>query len=134
MIQQQVEILQQMNLRNEYSKAKRTTATIRKYPKQYFPQPTTEDYRIGYIERYFAKPRVNIKGQIIEISKDEYEKLTGIFPSDGSFYYNVIKLRWTIYGTSGDLQRKNSNTLLFQEKNMPGISLYLGNLFQFWQG
>ena len=123
-----------MNLRNEYSKAKRTTATIRKYPKQYLPQPTDVDYNIGYIERYFVKPRVNIKGQIIEISKDDYKKLTGIFPTDGTFYYNAIKLRWSIQGTSGDLQRKNSSTTIYQEKYMPGISLYLGNLLQFWRG
>ena len=130
-----MEILRQMNqLRKEYAKASGTTKTIRKYPKQYFPQPTTDDYRIGYIYRYFAKPKVNIKGQIIEISKDEYDKLTGIFPSDGTFYYNAIKLKWVIQGTSGDLQRSNSRTLSYQEKYMPGISLYLGNLLQFWQG
>ena len=123
-----------MNLRNEYSKASGTTTTIKKYPKQHLPQPTNVDYRIGYIERYFTKPRTNIKGQIIEISKDDYAKLTGIFPSDGAFYYNVIKLRWSIQGTSDDLQRKNSNTLSFQEKYMPGISLYLGNLLQFRRG
>lgn len=130
-----MEILQQMNqLRKEYSKASGTSSTITKYPKQHLPQPTTDDYRIGYIERYFAKSRTNIKGQIIEISKDEYNKLTAIFPASAAQYYKVIKLRWMIKGTSGDLQRKNSRTLLYQQKNMPGITLYLGNLLQFWQG
>ncbi len=123
-----------MNLRDEYSKAKGTTATIRKYPKQYFPQPTNEDYRIGYIERYFAKPRANIKSIIIEINKDEYINLTEIFPTPTSSYYNAIKLRWRIQGTFREMQRSNSNTSIFQEKNMPGISLYLGNLIQFWLG
>ena len=123
-----------MTLSEEYIKASGRTATIKKYPKQHFPRPTENDYRIGYIERYFAKPRVNIKGQIIEINKDEYEKLTAIFPSPVAQYYKAIKLRWIIRGTSEDLQRKNSNTLIFQEKNMSGILLYLGNLLQFWQG
>jgi hypothetical protein len=122
-----------MNLRNEYSKAKNTTETIRKYPKSYFPQPTDEDYRIGYIERYFAKPRANIKGVIIEINKDEYENLTGIFSTPTSLHYNAIKLRWVIQGTFEEIQRSNSNTLIYHEKNMPGISLHLGNLLQFWQ-
>jgi hypothetical protein len=123
-----------MNLSNEYSKAKGITATISKYPKQHFPQPTNEDYRIGYIERYFAKPRVNKSASIVEINKDEYEKLTGIFPTPAGLHYNVIKLRWLIRGTFDDIQRKNSKTLSYQEKYMPGISLYLGNLLQFWQG
>jgi N-formylglutamate amidohydrolase len=123
-----------MTLREEYRKAKNTTVTIRKYPKSYYPKLTDEDYRIGYIERYFAKPQVNIKAAIIEISKDEYESLTGIFPTAASLHYKAIKLRWVIKGTLGDVQRSNSSTLVFQEKNMPGISLYLGNLLQFWQG
>lgn len=123
-----------MNLCKEYSKASGTTATIKKYPKQYFPQPTIEDYRIGYIERYFAKSRSNIKGVIIEINKDEYEGLTGIFPTSASLHYNAIKLRWCIQGTFEEMQRSNSNTLIFHEKNMSGISLYLGNLIQFRQG
>jgi len=121
-------------LRKEYSRASGESATIRKYPKQHLPQPDAEDYRIGYIERYFAKPRVNEKAQIIEIDKDEYLKLTGIFPTSASSYYSAIRLRWVINGTFDEIQRKNSNTLIFQEKNMPGISLYLGNLLQFWQG
>jgi hypothetical protein len=123
-----------MTLREEYSKAKNATATIKKYPKLHFPIVTDADYNIGYIERYFAKPRVNIKAPIIEINKDEYEKLTGIFPTPAARHYNVIKLRWVINGTFNEVQRKNSSTLIFQEKNMPGILLYLGNLLQFWQG
>lgn len=123
-----------MNLPNEYSKAKGIKSTIVKYPKQYLPQPTVEDYRIGYIERYFAKPQTNINGVIIEISKDEYTKLTGIFPTPAALHYKVIKLRWKIQGTFDEIQRSNSSTLGFQEKNMPGISTYLGNVLQFWQG
>ena len=122
-----------MSLHDEYRKASGDTATIRRYPKQHFPQPTIEDYRIGYIERYFAKSRSNIKGVIIEINKDEYKGLTGIFPTSAALHYNAIKLRWCIRGTFEEIQRSNSNTLIFQEKNMSGISLYLGNLIQFRQ-
>lgn len=123
-----------MNLRKEYSDAKGIESTIKKYPKRIFPKPTAEDYRIGYIERYFAKSISNKNGSIIEISKEEYEKLTGLFPSPISFYYNAIKLRWKIKGTSEEIQRSNSSIVLLQEKYMPGIILYLGNLLQFWQG
>jgi len=123
-----------MNLSNEYSKAKGITATIAKYPKQHFPQLTAEDYHIGYIERYFAKSRVNPKGVIIEINKDEYDQLTGIFPTPAGLHYNAIKLRWRIRGTLEEIQRSNSSTLGFQEKYMSGILLHLRNILQFWQG
>jgi len=123
-----------MNLLNEYSKAKGIKKTIKNYPKQYFPQLTAEDYRIGYIERYFAKPRTNPQGVIIEIDKDEYNSLTGLFPTPVGLHYNVIKLRWLIRGTFEAIQRSNSSTVAFQEKYMPRISLHLRNMLQFWQG
>ena len=123
-----------MNLRKEYSDAKGTNSTISKYPKAHFPQPTTEDYRIGYIERYFIKPYTNPKANIIEIDQDEYKSLTGLFKTPVSLHYNAIKLRWLIRGTFEEIQRSNSSTAEFQEKYMSGISLYLGNLLQFRQG
>lgn len=66
-------------------------------PISYYPQPTEQDYKRGYLIRYFTK-KINEKGFVIEISQNEYEKITnGIANYDISFY-QVVKILWKITG------------------------------------
>jgi hypothetical protein len=66
-------------------------------PNSYYPNPTEEDYKKGYLIRYFTK-KENEKGFVIEISRDEYNSIV-----DGTADYNIsiyqtVQILWKITG------------------------------------
>lgn len=66
-------------------------------PISYFPRPSEEDYRKGYITRYFIKG-INQNGYITEISPSEYANFQdGTVNYDVSFYLTG-KMNWKIIG------------------------------------
>lgn len=99
--------------------------------------PTQDDYNLGYMQRFFAK-RVNGGVEtIVEISKDDVNKLFG------NILYMTIDLNWMIDGplyddSFGDIPiygvvDSNKRMLDMKEKQMPGISTFLSNLTQYYR-
>jgi hypothetical protein len=66
-------------------------------PNNFYPNPTEDDYIIGYIIRYFTK-KENEKGFIIEISKDEYNNITNGTADYDITLYQVTQILWKIVG------------------------------------
>lgn len=124
-----------MGIDNEYrnSAQRGPGKIIRKYPKAYFPQLTTEDYTRGYIIRYFVKLKSNSDSIIYEVDKKEYEKFSGDNVISGRSFFVTISLRWKIKGKREDVIMGNTRTVESKEQNMPGIRLRLGNRLQFWK-
>ena len=99
--------------------------------------PTEQDYKRGFITRYFAK-KLNIEGiQIFEITQSDYNSIN---VKDGKYFdiYQVISLDWKITGRKYDdysnnlmpiygIVDTNRRTLEIKEKEMQGLKKYFEN-------
>lgn len=91
----------------------RTTVRIQGRPNSYYPQPTQDDYKKGYIIRYFTK-KENERGFITEISADEYNSIVNGTADYDIRLYQVITILWKLTGPL-------NNTRLSQYNVIPGI-------------
>jgi hypothetical protein len=82
-------------------------------PNFYYPTPNQDDYKKGYIIRYFTK-KENQKGNIIEISRDEYNNIVNGTTDYDIRLYQVITILWKITGPL-------NNKRLSQYNIIPGI-------------
>jgi hypothetical protein len=89
------------------------------------PSPTDDDYKIGYITRYFVQKTNDINSFIYEVSKDE------ISSYQNSPLYITTDLDWRLSGDYQSIMDSNKKSLLLVSKVMPKIGLYLPNLLQF---
>lgn len=112
-------------------------------PAPYYPKPTEDDYKLGFITRYFMKRRMDDYTKIVEISPDDYEVNFGTQSEalDTSMYV-AVKINWKITGPlNNDNSDKNfpkpgiieTNKKLVQlkEKLFPGFSLYITDYSKF---
>lgn len=91
----------------------------------YIPSPKDEDYKRGYITRYFLQKANDRNGLIYEIKKSTISKF-----SSNSFYL-VADLDWRIVGDSDAVKKSNSESIRIAAQTIPKLSLYLPNLLQF---
>lgn len=100
--------------------------------KNYFPSPSDEDYERGYVNRYFAKKIGIINGEIIEISKEQYDEYNGNLSTYNGLMHKFLMIEWKIKGRIRDLHENgvliesgildaNLRTLRNAETIMPGI-------------
>lgn len=104
----------------------------------YLPKPSEEDYKIGSIQRYFAKISNSTKIEIIEIDKKSYESVQN---KDNRYFniYEVISLQWKISGPLFDkpdnhiygIINTNERVLVQANQKMDGLLLFLKDLNQF---
>lgn len=89
------------------------------------PVPTENDYRIGYIQRYFIQ-KINDEGSYIyEVTKDYFSDiLTNPF-------FKGVTLKWKISGNRDEVKEMNRKSVSYASKNMKKLSLYLPNYLQF---
>jgi len=90
-----------------------------------FVSPTPDDYRRGYMVRYFAKDGRN--GKIIELKKRSYI----LKQQETKLYIRTAKAAWNISGTPEDqiingylypgVKSKNAEVVRLLEKDLPGI-------------
>jgi len=66
-------------------------------PNSYFPQPSENDYKRGYLIRYFTK-KENERGFVIEISEDEYNSIVNGTADYDVSMYQTTKILWKITG------------------------------------
>jgi hypothetical protein len=111
-------------------------------PESFIPRPTSQDYKRGYITRYFATKRNQTPPRIIEIPQQVYEDLSKQNGTYNFALWRVISLFWRISGPLRDTRDKNgiittgiidTNERIIQDANqqMKGIRQYLSNLIQF---
>jgi hypothetical protein len=103
-------------------------------PVPYYPQPTSQDYQVGYFTRYFAKQVNDYK--FIEINQTTFENLA---EHNGEYLwqlYNVVDIPWQISGNIEKIYRTNRNIVKIEEKNgFKGLSTFLKeNYIKFYQG
>lgn len=103
----------------------------------YIPKPNEDDYKRGYIFRYFAQKTIDENSPIIEISNNTYIRVR-VNP-----YYRVSKLRWRISGSlkptydlkgileDNSVSESNRISIKLASKSIVNLKLYLPNLLQF---
>lgn len=82
-------------------------------PNSFYPQPTEEDYRRGYIIRYFTK-KENERGFITEIDRDQYNDIVNGTADYDTTIYQVTTILWKL---TGPLRNKRES----QYNIIPGI-------------
>ena len=120
-----------MAMIDDYKRAKGNFPVISgNYARSFFPNPTMVDFKRGFITRYFAKQRNNLRANIVEIDSLQFNS-----HSEGGGiniqFYNVISLRWKIRGTLQEVQSVNFSSVENAELSMRNITQRLGNLIQF---
>jgi len=117
---------------DDYKKAtKNRKVIVGNLAKNFLPNVNEDDYRRGYIMRYFTKARNNRDGLIIEIDQAQYNSHTDLSGGLQFNFYNVVSIRWKIVGTLEDVQMANFNILQETERNFNGILKKVGNILQF---
>ena len=100
----------------------------------YIPTPTEEDYKTGYIRRYFVRKLNDSSAPIYEVSSKEFNRVLSK-PN-----YTGVSIKWRIKGPINSEHKnsiidkgvKESNRLSIQSvSNEINLKLYLPNLLQF---
>jgi len=112
-------------------------------PISYSPTITSADYEKGYIYRYFCRKRNEVPNGIVEISKNNYEKMSSLTGINRDLYAD-FKLKWIIKGSLNDIMygnmvsqqsvsNANKSAVMKAEKDFPGISKFITNMIEFAQ-
>ncbi len=78
-------------------------------PNSYYPQPTADDYKRGYVIRYFTKKENDTF--IIEISEQEYNNIVNGTTDYDIRIYQTIKILWKITGPLNNQRKSQYNTI-----------------------
>lgn len=115
-----------------------STFTI-ELPKTIIPNPSDEDYSLGFIYRYFVQKANDNNSFIYEVSDEDYQKYLK------NPFWKTLKIKWRIAGPTQSMyndgslydmgvQNSNKASLSFVSSDFKNISLYLPNLLQFYKG
>lgn len=111
-----------------------------KYPKTIVPNPTEDDYSIGFIVRYFIQKVNDDSGHIFEISQNEYDVYrNNLHWKSAELKWRIIGPKNTIYNVDGNVDDKgvietNKSSISRASQKLKNIGLYLPNLLQFYKG
>jgi hypothetical protein len=105
-------------------------------PVPYYPFPTEEDYKRGYIERCFLK-RENDRGYVMEISPDEYSSIANGSANYDISRYQIRKIMWKLTGPLNKVRYSqydiragiidtNERLVLEAEKTFIGLKDFIG--------
>jgi hypothetical protein len=108
-------------------------------PETIVPVPSTTDYNLGYVYRYFIQKANDENSFIFEISETSFKSY------QTNPFWKKIRLKWRIVGPvnstykNGEIDDRgviNSNkaSLAAASSEIKNISLYLPNLLQFHKG
>jgi hypothetical protein len=120
------------------------TGLLLTWVQESFPSVTKDDIDRGYMIRYFARQANHNQGDVLEISKDTFDRI------QTANIYKTVSMQWRIAGPLDDVpgpQHINSPTRLYTgvmtanrlameeaDKAMPGLKFRILNFAQFWQG
>ncbi len=89
------------------------------------PTPNDNDYRRGYIVRYFVQKVNDENSYVYEVSSKSHSALLN------NPLYNIVSLDWRLIGNSDQIKESNSKSVKLASQRMKAISLYLPNYLQF---
>jgi len=121
---------------NSYSEINTKNSALLKYgkdPESFTPSPSSQDYRRGSINRYFAKRITEKPQRVKEISRSAYNSLSS---KDGKYNYaiwRVFQITWRISGTESQIKSTNKKIVDTANRDFRGIRSYLRNLDQFYK-
>jgi hypothetical protein len=83
-------------------------------PTPFYPQPSTQDYKLGEFTRYFSK----------KTNENKYIETSGLFQNS---LYIGFKLPWLIAGDRNEVARVNENMVKLKEQELEieGFGFYL---------
>jgi len=87
-----------------------TNPRIPGQPNSYYPQPTEQDYRKGYLIRYFTK-KENEKGFVTEISQDEYNSIVNGTADYDISIYQTTTILWKLTGPLNSKRESQYNII-----------------------
>lgn len=79
-------------------------------PNSYYPQPTEQDYRKGYLIRYFTK-KENERGFVTEISQDEYNSIVNGTADYDISIYQTTTILWKLTGPLKSTRQSQYNVI-----------------------
>lgn len=85
-------------------------ARIPGQPNSYYPQPTEQDYRKGYVIRYFTK-KENERGFVTEISQDEYNSIVNGTADYDITIYQTATILWKLTGPLNSKRESQYNII-----------------------
>lgn len=111
-------------------------------PIPYYPVPTDNDYKMGFISRYFVKKRNSSYTTIVEISPDTYNTYFSNTSILDTNLYAAVKINWKISGTLNNdfsdvnfpkigIIETNQKLVQLKEKVFPGFSLFFKDYSQY---
>jgi hypothetical protein len=100
------------DLANRTGVAASTTesARIPGQPNSYYPQPTEQDYKKGYVIRYFTK-KENERGFVTEISQDEYNSIVNGTADYDISIYQTTTILWKLTGPLKSTRQSQYNVI-----------------------
>lgn len=96
--------------------------------KTYIPIPTDSDYQRSYIERYFIRKLNDSNGIIYEVDDRRFSKYKN------NLLYTTVSIYWKISKAPiNEVIETNRKSILYGQKNIENLNLYLPNLTQFYK-
>tara|TARA_R100000152_G_C6647719_1_gene90256 strand:+ start:60 stop:626 length:567 start_codon:yes stop_codon:yes gene_type:complete len=134
------ELAEESELKKQYRIAAGDDIIVREenYAKPYTPTPKSDNYRDGFMYRFFCKQKNNPYGDIIEISEKSYTSAGSVNTGIDGSHYDTVKVQWTISGRLNEVIKTNTKIADYIESRHPkmkGLREYLySNLQKFWEG
>ena len=103
-------------------------------PKQSYPIPTENDYKLGEFQRYFLKKGNETK--FLEISLEDYRKYVNQDRDVMFELYTPIQINWILTGEEKQVYQVNQSIVARAERdqNLPGFTQYFrGKFTQFYK-
>lgn len=93
--------------------------------KSYVPNPDENDYKRGYIKRYFTQRVNDNNSTIFELSEFSYNSISN------NPFYKIVFIDWRLTGKVEEIKESNFKSVRFYSKDMPKLIMYLPNYLQF---
>ena len=128
-----------MNNNKKYASLNRKPQKFTKKIKAFIPTPNSDNYKKGYIQRYFVQQSNDKNSPIYELNS------TDISSYRRNVYYITATLKWRIsgpletqYNDIGEIKDKgikesNRISILLLKDSIPSLKFYLRNLTQFYK-
>ena len=116
------------NIIDRYNKINKSRPYTKPFLEVYEPKLIEQDYKVGYIHRFFIRKRNEPNGVIYEIDKFTNKK----YLNDPLFI--TTKIRWKIVGTKEEVETANIKSIGLGKQQISNLDTYLQNHSKFWKG
>lgn len=93
----------------------------------FLPKPNEEEYRSGYIVRYFIQSSNNQSMPVYEVDINGYRKYTS------NPFFTTVELDWRLTGELESVKSSNKESIRIASQTIPNLKYYLPNLLQFYK-